>query len=185
MRYLSLLVLLASAACSTSSSIQTATNPVASFDHYRTFSIGAPEGPPAGYETSIQSAEVQRLVAPLIAAALQRRGYALAAAKGDLVITFGSGRRQVSIHETSGISAEWLPADQNAEFVEGSLVIDAFDGSSNTRVWHGASRAHVLDRIDEPRLQKSVQGLLASFPKSGGREAEGRVSTATTSTGSP
>jgi hypothetical protein len=171
-----LVALFALAAC-TAPSVRTAVNPTASFDLYQTFSMGPPEGPPKGFQTSAQSAEVQRRLQPLIAAALEQRGYTPATGKGDLVILFGSGRREVSIHETSGISAQWLPADENADFLEGSVVIDAVDGNSGTVVWHGRSRAHVSpDRIDERGLVTSVQALLASFPKAklhGGPAASG------------
>jgi Domain of unknown function (DUF4136) len=166
MRHLAFVALFALAAC-TAPSVRTAVNPAASFDRYQTFSMGPPEGPPKGFQTSAQSVEVQRRLQPLIAAALEQRGYTPATGKGDLVILFGSGRREVSIHETSGgVGSEWLPADENADYLQGSVVIDAVDGSSGTLVWHGRSRVRVApDRIDEQMLLRSVQALLVSFPK--------------------
>ncbi len=164
MRYLAIISLFALAAC-TGPSVRTAVSPTASFDGYHTFSMGPPEGAPRGFQTSPQSAEVQRRLQPLIAVALVQRGYTEAAATGDLVILFGSGRRQVSIHETSGIGDGWLPADENADYLQGSVVIDAVDGSSGAVVWHGRSRVDVApDRIDEEVLQRSVQALIAAFP---------------------
>jgi hypothetical protein len=146
-------------------SIHTAANPAASFDRYRTFSFGPSEGPPTGYQMSPRSAEVQRRLQPLIAAALVQKAYVLAPEKGYLLIMFGSGLRDVSTHSVSSVGTGWLPDDENADFVEGSLVIDAFDGSSGTRVWHGASRANITpERIDDARLQRSTQELLAPFP---------------------
>jgi len=168
MRYLAFVALFALVpltAC-TGPSIRTVVNPTASFDSYHTFSMGPAEGPPKGFQTSAQSAEVRSRLQPLITAALEQRGYTPAAGTGDLVILFGSGRREVSIHETSGVSAEWLPADENADFLQGSVVIDAVDAKSGTLVWHGRSRADVVpDRIEEKTLVRSVQSLLASFPK--------------------
>ena len=165
MRHLALVALVALAACN-SPSVRTAVNPTASFDRYQTFSMGSPEEPPKGFQTSAQSAEMRRRLQPLIAAALEQRGYAPATGKGDFVILFGSGRREVSIHETSEISAGWSPPDENADFLQGSVVVDAVDGNSGTVVWHGRSRVPVVpDRIEEKTLVRSVQSLLASFPK--------------------
>jgi hypothetical protein len=152
-------------ACAESVSIHTAVNPSASFDHYQTFSFGPAEGPPRGFTMSPRSAEVQRRLQPLIMAALVQRGYAPASGKPDFFILFGSGRRTVAIHETSGIGGDWLPDDENGDFVEGSLVIDAFDGARGGRIWHGASRAQIdPDHVDDALLQRSVSALLASFP---------------------
>jgi hypothetical protein len=178
MRLLPLLVLLASAACAadnhgpvsdvttaSGATIHTAINPAATFDRYRTFSFGPAEGPPAGYQMSPRSAEVRRRLQPLITAALVQKGYAAVPDKGDLLVMFGSGLRDTSAPSVSSVSAGWLPDDENADFVEGSLVIDAFDGPSANRVWHGASRASINpDKIDDQRLQSSVQELLAAFP---------------------
>jgi hypothetical protein len=150
---------------SSGAQVHTATNPAASFDGYRTFRFGSPEGAPAGYQMTARSAEVQRRLQPLIAAALTQRGYVEATGRADFFLKFGSGLRDVSIHESSGIAGEWLPDDENADFVEGSLVIDAFDGTSKAKVWHGASRAKIdPDRIDLPQLTRSVQDLLTAFP---------------------
>src|SRR5271170_6629370 len=92
--------------------LHTAVNPNAAFDHYVSFSFGPSEGAPIGYRMSPRSAEVQRQLRPLIAAALRQKGYNEVPERGDLVIMFGSGRRDESIHEASGISAEWMPDDE-------------------------------------------------------------------------
>jgi hypothetical protein len=148
--------------------VQTATNPRASFDRYRTFSFGSPENPPRGYLPSPLSAEVRACVQPLIAAALLRKGYSLASEKGDLVIQFGSGRRVVHVEQ-----AQVREGDQSLvqephfdyDVVEGSLVIDAFDATNGVRVWHGASRGEIHpERVDVALLQTSVTELLASLP---------------------
>jgi hypothetical protein len=188
MRLLPVLVLLTSASCAgehreaapalaTTAAItnmHTATNPGGSFDSYRTFSFGPTEGAPSGYLTTARSAEVQRRLAPLITAALTQKGYVPATAKGDIVIMFGAGVREEptsspqappppKLHEASDMG--WLPDDEEADFVEGSLVIDAFDGAGGHWVWHGASRANIdPDRIDDERLRGAVRELLGSFP---------------------
>jgi hypothetical protein len=147
-------------------SVHTATNPSASFDRYRTFSFGAPEGPPQGYATSRWSAEARERVEPLIASALTQRGYSDVAARGDLVITFGTGRRTVAIHEGSDVSSDsWIGNDENGSFVERSLSIDAFDAASGVRVWHGSSRAEIdPDHVGQTLLASTVTAMLAAFP---------------------
>ena len=180
MRPLIVSILLASAACAAHShdvapavsttaaimNMHTATNPGALFELYRTFSFGPSEAAPVGYQTSARAAEVQRRLQRLIAAALTQKGYVPATGKGDVFIMFGSGVRDTSTHEASDVGAAWLPDDENADFVEGSLVIDAFDGSAGHKIWHGASRANINpDRIDDPLLQRSVRELLSSFPE--------------------
>jgi hypothetical protein len=145
--------------------IHTATNPAVSFDRYRTFSFGAAESPPRGYTTSPWSPEVRDRVQPLIVAGLTQRGYASASGKGDLVIMFGSGRRTVAVHESSGMAGDWLPDDENGNFVERSLVIDAFDATSGVRVWHGSSHAEIDPaRVNQGMLRRSVTALVATFP---------------------
>jgi uncharacterized protein DUF4136 len=154
--------------------VHTATNPAASFEHYRSYSFGAPEDAPRGYAVSPWPAEVRGRVQPLIAAELDRKGYALASDKGDLVIQFGSGRRVVHVDE-----AQVREGDQSLvqephfvyDVVEGSLVIDAFDATNGVRVWHGSSRAEIdPDRVDPALLRTSVAELLGSFPSAGGRK---------------
>jgi len=157
-----------------STNMHAATNPAASFDAYRSFSFGSAEGARGGYPMPARSVEVQRRLQPLIAAMLTQKGYVPATGKGDLSIQFGSGLRDVSSPETRDLAGGWLPDDENADFVEGSLVIDAFDGAGGNRVWHGAMRANINpDRIDDVQLQRSVQDLLSLFPEPKASAASG------------
>lgn len=169
----------AAAGCSQQLSIHTAANPHASFATYRTFSFGPTEGPPGGYQVSPRSAEVQRRLQPLVAAALTEKGYSLASGKADFYIKYGSGRRTVPVkvgndeprykefvnYDESAVSPGWSADDETADFVEGSLVIDGFDGATGGKVWHGASQAKIdPDHLDDGLLKRSVEALLASFP---------------------
>jgi hypothetical protein len=175
MRFLIALALVALAACAgeahrivlapvaASQDMHTATNPAVSFGAYRTFSFMSADG--GGYRMSARSTEVQRRLRPLIADTLTRKGYVAASGKGDIFILFGSGPRDASTTEASELTAGWLPDDEGADFVEGALVIDAFDGSDGNRVWHGAMRANIdPNRIDDELLARSVQNLLSLFP---------------------
>jgi hypothetical protein len=156
----------AAAGCAQPVVVHTAKNPTASFDKYATFSFGPAEGPPRGYHTSTRSPEVQQRLEALISTALTQRGYTPSSGKGDFFVMFGAGRREVVAHDASDdVAGEWQPDDENADFVEGSLVVDAFDATTDGKVWHGASRAQVdPNHINEAELQRSVTALLASFP---------------------
>ncbi len=164
---LSLMMFPASIGCSPSIHVHAVVNPSASFDRYRSFSFGRTEGAPAGYLMTPRAADVERRLEPLIADTLEQKGYLPASGRrGDIFILFGAGQRDTSIHEESSMGADWQPDDENADFVEGSLVVDVFDEATGKKIWHGASRADINnpDRINEPRLTRTVQQLLASFP---------------------
>jgi hypothetical protein len=180
MRSLGVLVLLTTVACgaerseagpvasATSATMHTATNPGAAFDRYRTFSFGPSEGVPADYPMSARSLEVQHRLQPFIAAALTQKGYVPVTGKADVFVRFGSGQLDTS-REIIDMEAGWLPDDEIADFVEGSLVIDAFDGTGGHRVWHGASLANIdPDRIDDQLLERSVKEILSLFPEANG-----------------
>lgn len=143
-----------------------------SFSGYHTFALGiGGEGPPRGYETSPRYAAVQERLAPLITAALREKGYTLTSGHPDFFVLFGSGRRRVADHQTSDDVGGngWLPVDENADLVEGAVVIDAFDGATTQQIWHGASQTRIdPDHLDDARLQKSVADLIAAFPPAAG-----------------
>jgi hypothetical protein len=148
--------------CGDGVTVHSATSPTTSFEHYRTFSFGTAEGPPRGYRSSSRAPEVQRLLEPLIAAGLTRKGYAFASSKGDLLIDYGFGRRDVVVHESSEYPGGAAVSDDG---VEGALVIDAFDATTGARVWHGASRAdHDSRHVDDALLRRSATEILAAFP---------------------
>jgi Domain of unknown function (DUF4136) len=159
-------VALGASGCSAAITTHTATNPSASFDRYRTFSFGPLEGPPTGYGVSARSVDVQNRLRPFITSALTQRGYTLADGKGDFFVMVGSGRRRVDEHDSSSVGGDWLPDDENADFVEGSIVVDAFDSTTNGRVWHGVSVTQLDNgRVSDDVVKSSVTDLLASFPK--------------------
>lgn len=141
----------------------------APFPQYRTFSFGTDEGSPAGFKSTPRTAEVERRMLPLIAAVLQEKGYAPAEAgkKGDVVVAYASGQRKGIKRpaQSSRGAADGLAEDEEADFVEGGLVIDMFDGTNDGQVWHGAARAEVdPDKIDDELLQRAVREVLAPFP---------------------
>ena len=161
------------AGCGPQVTVHTAANPAASFNRYATFSFGREESPPRGFQRSPHAPEVERRLEGMISVALAQRGYTLVPGRGDFVVEFGAGRRDVVVHDSSDdVAGEWQPDDENADFVQGSLVIDAFDGGTSGRVWHGASRAQVdPNHINDAELKRSVDALLASFPARDARAA--------------
>jgi hypothetical protein len=78
---------------------------------------------------------------------------------------YGAGTRNVSTRDPLPAS-DWTPDDESAEFVQGSLIVDAFDGATGKKIWHGKSRAEIYpDHIDEQILKQSVDALVSSFPR--------------------
>lgn len=153
----------ATAACVSTRSpgllVETESSAAASFAAYRTFGFGPAEAPPAPFQVSARSFEVERRMRALISAELVRKGYAEQPGPGhpDFVIGFASGY------------AREPPFGGEAPLFEmpekGAIVIDAFDASSAAQVWHGAGQAQVdPEKVDDPLLQTSVERVLASFP---------------------
>jgi hypothetical protein len=162
------------AACGTAGSstthIQTAQSGAGAFASYRTFGFRLSGQPSAPYEVTARSFEVERRMRPLIVAELVRRGYEelTGESKPDFVVAFASGYAKepagtVSPAELGGTAGATPPVEK------GKLVVDAFDTSSETQVWHGTAEAEVNpDKIDDTLLQAAVQRLLATFPPRNG-----------------
>jgi uncharacterized protein DUF4136 len=151
-------------ACVRPIDIHTANLPTAPFAQYHTFSFGDAEGSPQGYKMSPRSVEVQRRLKPIIAGVLQEKGYTPAPGKGDFVVAYGSGRREGDVFHPEK-SHDWLDENEDDDFVEGSIVLDVFDGSNDGQVWHGATRAGINpEKIDAAQLDRSVRLLLAHYP---------------------
>ena len=164
-------------ACGSAVNSHVSVLPTAPFARYRTFSFESGEGAPGGYKTSAASAGIQSRMKPLITAALEKKGYSQAPGKGDFVIRFGSGRRDASVerHEPSPHLSSFMEEDETQDFVEGALVIDAFDGSNDGQIWHGSARTEINPgHVDDALLAKSVDEVLAKFPAAaGGASASG------------
>lgn len=137
------------------------------FQHYRTFSMGPLEGPPAGYEAVVGDAQTNRRLQGLVATALRQRGYVQVPDKGDFVVRLGAGHREVTINEESNISPGWQAPDATADFVESALALDATDGSKGDNVWHAetVTRLDTSD-ADDHELMHVIDSLLAQFPRS-------------------
>jgi uncharacterized protein DUF4136 len=166
--------------CASELVVHTITAQNAQFGRYRTFSFDPTFAAPAKYALSPQSSEVRSRIEQASTKILEARGYTLAAASGsDLVVRVETGRRQSPVeetplppageaHETGGTQIAFGGApldDERHDLVEGSFVIDAFDGQTHQMLWHGAAQ-EVIDAShpDYDRLQRAIEKVLASFP---------------------
>jgi uncharacterized protein DUF4136 len=163
------------AACAATSSptvrVRTESSAAASFAAYRTFGFRLAGSPPAPFEVSARSFEVERRMRALVVAELVRKGYAeqLGAANPDFVVTLASGYTEEPFFMGEA------PLFDTAE--KGAIVIDAFDASSTAQVWHGVGEAEVDPRkINDQLLEVGVQRVLASFPARGSEGQSGVTS---------
>lgn len=162
MRSIGMLLLGAMTACAATSApamrVRTDSSAVASFATYRTFAFRLAGTPPAPFQVSARSFEVERRMRSLVVAELVRKGYAEqpGPANPDFVVTFASGYAEEPVY---------VGEQPSSEAVVGAIVIDAFDASSAAQVWHGIAETEVdSERIDDQLLQTGVQRVLASFP---------------------
>ncbi|HZU85070.1 MAG TPA: DUF4136 domain-containing protein [Polyangiaceae bacterium] len=163
--------------CTSSVDVHTMTAPNARFEQYRTFEFdSSPPVAPPTYAVSAQSPAAWAVIRETTANVLESRGYAAATggAPGDLVVRIATGRREhptgataVPGPQTQAPYAGWLDNEEQ-DLVEGAFVIDAFDARTRTLVWHGSARAAIdANRVNDKALQRAVQNVLASFPRSG------------------
>jgi hypothetical protein len=148
---------------STSSQVQAVSADNANFAPYRTFGFRLSEAPPAPYEASPRSFEVERRVREMVAAELGRKGYTEAGTNPDFLVRLSSGiaKQEKAQPTTTSGANENDPQTVTA----GEIVVDAFDRSTSQQVWHGTARAEIdPQRINEPALQAAVQQMLARFP---------------------
>lgn len=153
-------------ACAPDVQVHAASVPAADFAQYRTYSFGVPEAAPVGYALTARSVEVERRLQPLIAAALEQKGYVASAGReGDMVVRFASGARERVVKRLSRMATA---AGESAhhDYVEGDIVVDVFDGASRSQVFHGSASAEVDSvAIDDQLLGRAVRDMLATFPE--------------------
>jgi hypothetical protein len=168
MKSFAVLFAFAFAACQPSASgpgpvVQTVGAASAPFAQYRTFAFGPSEQPQAPYTLSARSLEVEHRAQALTITELTKKGYSLSESKADFVVKLWAGNAERPI-PLPGESTEG--SGSPTEFVnEGELVIDAFDGSRGTQIWHGQADVRINpQKINDVILQTAVQRLFARFP---------------------
>ena len=133
-------------------------SPQADLTKYQTFSFAAANPPVAGFETTARSLEVERRLAPLVQASLEKRGYAATPDHADLLIKISAG---------SGTLAGEKVQRGNAtpDKPGGFIGIDAYDRATGVAVWHGVGVAQINpERIDDQLLEQGVERIFAAFP---------------------
>jgi hypothetical protein len=146
------------------SHVQTTSAEPATFAPFRTFGFRLSEQPPAPYELSARSFEVERRVHDVVAAELVRKGYTEAGADADLLVRISSGT-------ATGEKPEPITTSGGTEndpqlIAVGEVVVDAFNRETGQQVWHGTAQAQIdPQRINGPALQATVQRMLTPFPR--------------------
>ena len=165
MKTIALFAVLATAcypALSSGPDVQSVASPIAPFGEYHTFSFGFTENPPALFEASARSLEVERRVRDLVGVELREKGYVEDDTKPNFVVRFGAGIQQ---EEDARVYEEGARGSSDVVSF-GQIKVDIFDASTKTEVWRGSavSRIDLTKGIDNGVLQRAVQGVLASFP---------------------
>ena len=139
----------------------------APFAAYHTFSFATAQGAPEGYETTARSAQIAEAMKPLVAEALEARGWVQAPpGEGDIIVACGAGRRDTSRSHRVPWRVSLVTGETSEEhdFVEGGIVVDAFDKSGG-QIWHGAARTEIDPaKPSLDRLRLAVDAALVHFP---------------------
>jgi hypothetical protein len=172
------------AGCASTVDFHTIRSPTAHFERYRSLEFDIVTKAPPGYVSTPQSVRALDYVEERTRQILQSKRYVLFTKEADMIVRIETGRRVQSTSTQLGLPTD-LPyyapnydeADQPPfhgyldkeadELVEGTFVIDAFDGRTHELAWHGFAKGFV-DRqtVDYGRLGRAVDAVLASFPPS-------------------
>ncbi|MGA2447297.1 MAG: DUF4136 domain-containing protein [Polyangiaceae bacterium] len=131
---------------------------------YDTFSFGWTANPPAGYEASGRSLEVDRRLREIVGAALRQKGYVEDDNNPSVVVRFGAGIKSVVSRVTEEVDPLGVVQDEVRTY-EGIQII-VYDAGLKTAVWQGSARSVVnpTREIDVSLLQWEVVDALATFP---------------------
>jgi hypothetical protein len=131
------------------------------FAGYHSFGFVLAEAPPVPYQVSSGSFDVERRVRRIVASELVKKGYLETSAHADFVVRLSSGSAKVVGGEGDPGSNGRTPTPVTV----GSIVVDAFDTSTEQQVWHStAERELRADAVSDSALQAAVGQMLASFP---------------------
>ncbi len=140
--------------------VQTVTAARAAMPQFHTFSFGLTENPPAGYEASPRSLEVEQRMRALVGSELQQKGYAEVNAKPDFIVRFAAGTVRIDPGPATEENTDVTP------YTLREIDVDVFDGSTKTEVWQGTatSKVAINKYVDPSLLQGDVHAALAGFP---------------------
>ena len=136
---------------------------------YQTFSFATANPPVVGFETTERSLEVERRLAPLVQASLEKRGYAASPDNADLLIKISAG--------TGTLAGEKLQRGNTAPDKPGGFIgVDAYDRATGVAVWHGVGVAEINPHhIDDQLLERGVERIFADFPRRSDQAALGKL----------
>ena len=134
-------------------------SPQTDFAAYRTFAFAPANPPAAGYEVTPRSLDVQRRLAVLVRASLEKRGYSEAAHDADLLVKVSTGAG-----ETTGDASQRRSSEEPTP--SGFIGIDAYDSRTGVTVWHGSGQAELQQQepVEDALLVRGVERILADFP---------------------
>ena len=180
MRSLLMASALVLSACATLPNIRTDFDPTIDFASYRTYSW-APSRVPVGMNPLL----FQR-VRSSIDRSLFSRGYRQANSSDFVIDLTVVEREKIELNEAFTYSPAfglgwaprggWVPWAWEggfypslylSQYIQQSIVIDIYDGSGRRPVWHGVVKKNGrLDHLDQVRLNRHVDAVLAKFPPS-------------------
>jgi hypothetical protein len=140
--------------------VQTVTAARAALPQFHTFAFGLTEDPPAGYEASPRSLEVEQRMQALVGSELQQKGYVQVSARPDFIVRFAAGTVRIDPGPVTEENTDVAP------YTLRKIDVDVYDASSKTEVWRGSATSQVAINkyVDPSLLQRDVHGALASFP---------------------
>jgi hypothetical protein len=144
--------------------IQTAASAVAQLPPYDTFSLGWTGSPPAGYETSGRTLEVDLRLRELVRFALQHKGYVEDDDNPSFLVRPGAGLKPVEQDATAAAQSRGTRPRDTLTFEAINIMI--YDASTKSEVWQSSARALIdlTNEIDDRLLHREVQDALAAFP---------------------
>jgi hypothetical protein len=173
-RVLAAVALTLLASCTAAINVHTKQSPSADFERYRTFSFESDPRPPARFAPAPASRHVERRVERVATILLLEKGYVPKERTSDMNLRVSAGQRTREIRVPERARPAWFVEDEDEDFVEGAFVIDAFDAATGEVVWHGSARLEVdPGKVDENRLRRAVNDVLAKFPSRSGPSGGG------------
>ena len=157
------------AACASSPTVHTDSDPSAQFSQYRTYSwLAKPEGvSPLAQERIIAAVDAQ----------LQAKGWTQADSGGDVCIvaikTSQTERTLQTFYDGMGGGWRWRgfggfgeSTTTEQDFKEGTLVVDLYDAKTKQLIWRGSAEDTLSSKAEnnEKNLDKGVAKMFKDFP---------------------
>jgi hypothetical protein len=157
-------------ACATPpATVETTSATIPALERYRTFSFDSASTPPSGYRSSARGPEVVEIAQPLIADALERKGFTHTDQDGDLVVVVSVGRRVVDQTKPLSRTSVVITGDryETIRIPEGAIHVDAYDRRTRAEVWRGAATDEVdfdASNLDRARAVRTIDSIVSRFP---------------------